>query len=125
MSYSPEIVFGNIITFKPQPNLNLSLLTKFIGEQYMSNIQARGSKLDSYSVNDLNISYNWKPKSAISQISISLLINNILDKEYISNGYFYTYDDNWSSSNQITTIEGAGYYPQAGINFLSGITISF
>ena len=125
LSYSPEIVFGNILTFKPQPNLNLSLLTKFVGEQYMSNIEAIGSKLDSYSVNDLNISYFWKPKSAISHISISLLINNILDKEYISNGYFYTYDDNWSSPNQITTIEGAGYYPQAGINFLTGMTISF
>ena len=125
LSYSPEIVFGNITMFKPYNNLNISLLTKFVGEQYMSNIEAMGSKLDSYSVNDLNISYNWEPKSAISQISLSLLINNIFDKEYISNGYFYTYDDDWSSPGQIKTIEGAGYYPQAGINFLTGITISF
>ena len=47
------------------------------------------------------------------------------DKKYVSNGYFYTYDDNWSSPNQITTIEGTGYYPQAGINFLIGLTTSF
>ena len=111
--------------FKPYNNLNISLLTKFVGEQYMSNIETMGSKLDSYSVNDLNISYNWEPKSAVSQISLSLLINNIFDKEYISNGYFYTYDDDWSSTGEIKTIEGAGYYPQAGINFLTGITISF
>jgi hypothetical protein len=25
----------------------------------------------------------------------------------------------------VTTIEGAGYYPQAGINFLVGMTLKF
>ena len=125
LSYSPELVFGNILTFKPKTNLNVSLLTKFVGEQYMSNIEAEGSRLDSYSTNDINISYQWEPKSTVSLMTLNLLINNIFDKKYISNGYFYTYDDNWSSPSQITTIEGAGYYPQAGINFLTGLTISF
>ena len=27
--------------------------------------------------------------------------------------------------NQVTTIEGAGYYPQAGINFLVGLSLKF
>ena len=125
LSYSPELVYGNILTFKPTKNLSISLLNKFVGEQYMSNIDAQGSKLESYSVNDFNISYNWKPKSVINLLTLNLLINNIFDKRYISNGYFYTYDDNDSSPTQITTIEGAGYYPQAGINFLAGLTISF
>tara|TARA_B110000263_G_scaffold242767_1_gene248663 strand:- start:2134 stop:2736 length:603 start_codon:yes stop_codon:yes gene_type:complete len=125
LPYSPELVFGNILTYKPITNLNISLLTKLVGEQYMSNIEAKGSRLDSYSVNDINISYQWKPQSAISLMTLNLLINNVFDKKYVSNGYFYTYDDNWSSPNQITTIEGTGYYPQAGINFLIGLTTSF
>ena len=50
---------------------------------------------------------------------------NILDKEYTSNGYFYTYDDDWSNPGSITTIEGVGYYPQAGFHFLAGMTIRF
>jgi len=125
LSYSPELVLGNILTFKPKTNLDIGLLTKYVGKQYMSNIEAEGSKLESYAVNDINISYQWKPKSIISQMTLNLLINNLFDKKYISNGYFYTYDDNWSSINQITTIEGAGYYPQAGINFLTGLTIIF
>jgi iron complex outermembrane receptor protein len=124
LSYSPELVFGNILTFKPKKNLSVSLLTKFVGEQFMSNIEAKGSKLDSYSVNDFNVSYNWRPRSVINLMTLNLLINNIFDKRYISNGYFYTYDDD-SSPTQITTIEGAGYYPQAGINFLLGLTIDF
>ena len=50
---------------------------------------------------------------------------NIFNKKYVSNGYFYTYDDDFSVPGEITTIEGAGYYPQAEINFLLGATIKF
>jgi iron complex outermembrane receptor protein len=52
-------------------------------------------------------------------------VNNIFDYKYESNGYFYTYDDDFSMPGVITTIEGAGYYPQAGINFLIGATLKF
>jgi iron complex outermembrane receptor protein len=56
-------------------------------------------------------------------LELNLLVNNIFDVNYISNGYFYTYDDIWSQPNEIKTIEGTGYYPQAGRNFLLGITL--
>ena len=52
-----------------------------------------------------------------------MLVNNIFNIQFESNGYFYTYDDTWSSPSQVTTIEGVGYYPQAGRNFLIGATI--
>lgn len=125
LSYSPELVIGNVLIYKPSDNLNLSFLTKIIGDQYMSNIDSANSKLDSYSVSDLNISYQLNPTLGLKTITINLLVNNILDKKYISNGYFYTYEDNWTNSDSIKTIEGAGYYPQAGINFILGLTIDF
>jgi iron complex outermembrane receptor protein len=125
LSYSPELVVGNIIMFTPSTKFNIGLLNKYVGKQYMSNIDAEGSVLKSYSVSDINLSYQWSPKSSIKEVRLNLLINNILDKKYVSNGYFYTYDDNWSLLNEIKTIEGAGYYPQAGVNFLIGITVLF
>ena len=125
LSYSPEIVFGNILVYKPSDSFNVSLLTKFVGEQYMSNIESKKSQLESYFVNDINISYQFKPKKTIKGIGLSLLINNIFDQKYVSNGYFYTYDDNWSSPNEVKTIEGVGYYPQAGINFIVGLDLKF
>ena len=72
----------------------------------------------------MNVTYEWKINKGIKSIHFSGLVNNIFDREYESNGYFYTYDDDWSGPN-ITTLEGAGFYPQAGINFLAGITLSF
>ena len=58
-------------------------------------------------------------------ITLNLLVNNIFNKEYISNGYFYTYDDNWTNPGSVKTIEGVGYYPQAGLNFILGLTVDF
>jgi iron complex outermembrane recepter protein len=125
VSYSPEIIAGNILTFSPLKPLQISLLSKFVGEQFMGNIDAESSKLGSYFVNDLSITYEIETKKIFKSIVISVLSNNILNREYVSNGFFYTYDDSWSNPPNITTVEGAGYYPQAGANILAGLTLKF
>ena len=124
IAYSPNIVVGNIITLTPIKALQVSFLTKFVGEQYMGNIDAKKSVLPDYTTSDFNITYEWKINKGIKSIVFSGLINNIFDRTYESNGYFYTYDDTWSGPGT-TTIEGAGYYPQAGINFLAGMNVKF
>lgn len=125
IAFSPSVVAGNILTFKPTKNLQMSVLSKYVGEQYMSNLGLKSSKLDSYFVNDLSVSYEWKPNKIFESITFSVLVNNILNEKYISNGYFYSYDDDWSDPNSITTIDGAGYYPQATTNFMIGLTVRF
>lgn len=123
IAYSPNLVAGNAFTFMPIKGFQASLLSKYVGEQYMGNIDSDASKLKSYFVNDLNVSYEFTTNTFIKSIMISGLVNNIFDYKYESNGYFYTYDDD--SSGSIVTYEGAGYYPQAGINFLLGATLKF
>ncbi|TDP03629.1 TonB-dependent receptor [Flavobacterium sp. 245] len=111
IAYSPEVIAGNIIVYSPIKSLHISLLQKYVGEQYMNNIELPSAKLADYFVNDLNVSYEIKPKSVFKSIMITGLVNNILDKKYVSNGYMwdvYPY-----------------YYPQAGINFLAGLTLKF
>ena len=90
-----------------------------------SNTDAVNSVLDSYFVNNLNFSFNINSNQVFDQIIITGLVNNIFDKEYVSNGYYYTYDDNWSNPGQVKTLDGAGYYPQAKRNFLLGLTVKF
>jgi iron complex outermembrane receptor protein len=123
IAYSPGLIIGNKIAYKPSETFQLALLTKYVGEQYMGNIDALSSVLDSYSQTDINISYTLQPKSVVKSIVFSGLLNNIFDAKYVSNGYFFTFDDDFSSPGSITTIEGAGYYPQAGINFLIGVKV--
>ncbi len=98
--------------FLPIENLQLNLLSKFVGSQYMNNINDGQGKLKDYFVNDFNVVYTIFPKSVFESISISVLANNFANRKYISNGADY----------------GGGYvyyYPQAGANFLAGLTLKF
>ncbi|KQC30921.1 TonB-dependent receptor [Flagellimonas eckloniae] len=125
IAYSPNVVAGNILSFLPNENLQLSLLSKFVGKQYMGNIDSEASILESYWQTDFNVQYVIETNSFVKSIVLSGLVNNILDADIVSNGYFFTYDDDFSNPGTITTIEGNGFYPQAGINFLIGATINF
>ncbi len=119
ISYSPDIVGGNILEYRPVDGLELKFLTKYVGEQYMSNLENEAALLEDYWVHDLNVQYTWRNAPLFETVVFTGLINNIFSEEYVSNGYYYTYD--WDG----TTYEGAGYYPQATRNFLVGVTLKF
>nr|WP_238987255.1 TonB-dependent receptor [Confluentibacter flavum] len=125
ISFSPDFVAANALVFQPTTNFQMSFLSKYVGEQYMGNTDSEASKLESYFVNDFNVTYEIKPNSIFKSIVLSGLVNNIFGEKYVSNGYYFTYDDDFSNPGTITTIEGAGYYPQATTNFLIGMTLKF
>ncbi|HBS53971.1 MAG TPA: TonB-dependent receptor [Flavobacterium sp.] len=111
ISYSPSVIAGNSLIYKPTESLQIIWLQKYVGQQYMNNIESPVAKLADYFINDLNVTYEIKPKSVFKTIVFKGLVNNIFDKKYISNGYMwdiYPY-----------------YYPQAGTNLLAGITLLF
>ena len=121
ISFSPEIVSSINLLYSPKENMEFSILNKYVGEQYMSNTDSVFSKLDAYSVLDFNFNYNFKNTFFFSEIVLSAIVSNLFGTEYVSNGYYYTYDDTWSDPNSVTTIEGTGYYPQATRNYLLGL----
>ena len=125
LSYSPNFITNNNINYKFTDKFSLSMLSKYVGKQFMGNTDAKNSILESYFVNDLNFNLKITPKRIFNEIVVSGLINNILDKEYVSNGYYYTYDDTWSNPGETITLDGAGYYPQATRNFLVGLLLKF
>jgi len=123
LSFSPSVVAANKFEYEPIKNLQLGLYSKFVGEQYMGNVDSEVSKLDAYFTSDFNISYTINNIPFVREIVLTGLVNNIFNVKYVSNGYYYTYDDTWSVPGVTTTIEGTGYYPQATINFLIGAII--
>ena len=125
LSFSPNFIAANAFVFAPTTSFQLGLLSKYVGQQFMGNIDSENSKLDAYFVSDISAVWTWEPNNWMKRIQWSVLVNNIFNVKYESNGYFYTFDDSWSDPEKITTVEGAGYYPQAGINFLTGVTILF
>jgi len=124
ISFSPEIINSVNLEYSPKENISLSLLNKYVDDQFMSNTDSAISKLKSYSILDFNFNYEIKTSKLFSNVLLTAMVNNLLGKKYVSNGYYYTYDDNWSDPNNTSTIEGVGYYPQATTNFLLGIKFS-
>ncbi len=125
ISFSPELVASNALTYMPAKNIQLSFLSKYVGEQYMGNTDSDFSKLESYFINDFNVTYEIKTNTIFKSVLLSGLVNNVFGEAYVSNGYYYTYDDDFSVPGTVTTVEGAGYYPQAKTNFLLGATMKF
>ena len=128
LSFSPDVIFGNSFTYAPTEHFQVAFLSKYVGKQYLSNLNSSVSKLDlleSYFTSDLNLVYTIEPNAVFKEIVLTALINNIFDKEYVDRGYYYTYDDTWSSPGATTTVDGSGYYPQATRNFLVGVTLKF
>ncbi len=128
ISFSPDVVVGNMFIYKPLENLQISFLSKYVGKQYMSNLGSKVSNsdvIDSYFTSDLNFVYEVKPNKIFKSIVFTALINNIFDREYVDRGYYGTFDDTWSDPNKTTTLDYAGFYPQATRNFLVGVTLKF
>lgn len=118
ISFSPNIIAGSQLLFTPAKGLELGLLSKYVGKQYMDNTSNESRKLNPYFTNDIRIIYSIKPKFA-QEIAFTLLFNNVLNELYESNGYTYAY----ISEGKVTADNG--YYPQAGRNFLAGVRVRF
>ena len=124
ISYSPSTIFSSRIIYN-RGNSSIIFSNKYVGEQYMGNIDSETSKLDGYNTIDLLINYQLFENSDIFKLDFKFHIFNLFNKLYSSNGYFYTYDLNDPLSGLVNTIEGVGYYPQAGRHFMAGVSLKF
>lgn len=117
ISFSPEIISAGRLIYQPLKGLELMLISKYVGDQYLDNTSNENRQIDAYWVNDFRIGYKIK-NVLFKEIEVSLLVNNILNAEYSSNGYTYSY----VVGDPITE---NFFYPQAGTNFLAGLRLSF
>lgn len=118
ISFSPEVISGSRLSYEPVNNLELKLISKYVGKQYIDNTSSNERTIDPYFVNDINVVYNFQT-SLIPEVSVNLLVNNVFDVEYETNAWVYRY---LSGGKEY---EMNGYFPQAGINFLAGVKLKF
>ncbi len=118
ISFSPSVIAASILDYTPLKNLHLGLSSKFVGKQYIDNTENSDRMLDKYMVQNLSMSYVIKNK-VFKELNCKLMINNLFDKKYETNGWVYKY------------IEGGtqhlmdGYFPQAGINYMFSVVLKF
>lgn len=116
ISFSPSVVAGATINLLPIQNLEFSLLSKYVGKQFMDNSQSENRKLNAFFVQDIRANLTLK-KVLFSEIHIIGQVNNLFNRKYEPNGYTYNYIYN----NTLTTENG--YYPMAGTNYMFGVNL--
>jgi iron complex outermembrane recepter protein len=118
IAFSPNLIANGILSLYPMRQLELSLLSKYVSRQYLDNTGTDSRSLDAYWVNDLRANWSLRPRF-VEEIRLNLLVNNIFNTLYSSNGYTFGY----IAGDQ--TIHEVFLYPQAGTNFLIGATVRF
>jgi iron complex outermembrane receptor protein len=118
ISFSPNVIVGSGFSYFPVLSAEITLLTKYVGRQYLDNTSTEARSIDPYLTNDVRLRYTLNPKF-MKEISLSFLINNVLDEKYESNGYTYGYLGGGDEYRENF------YYPQAGRNFLAMLIFKF
>jgi iron complex outermembrane receptor protein len=116
IAFSPSLIASAGIGYEPIKNLEINLLGKYVGEQFLDNTSSANRMLEDYFVTNLAASYtivNW----GLKEIRIGLQVNNLFNERYENNGYTWGYI---AGGQRI--IENF-YYPQAGRHFLARLTV--
>src|SRR5690606_22667565 len=90
ISFSPDWVVSNELSFKPWKPFELALLSKYVSRQYLDNTGNSDRSIDGFFINHVRVAYHtplWKLKN----VGVTLLVNNIFNEKYASSGYTWGY----------------------------------
>lgn len=118
ISYSPAAVLFGELVYKPVKGFAIALQSKYVSKQYLDNTQNNDRTINGYWVSNARLGYDFK-FAGVKNVNLGLLVNNLLDKKYESNGYTYGYLLGGSRTTENF------YYPQAGTNFLLNLNVKF
>ena len=119
ISYSPAVVSAHTLEGQPLKNLRVALLLKTVARQYLDNSENKNRSIKPYNTLDFRVRYAIHP-SFMKEIELAVLVNNVLNREYVANGYTYSYV---GFSGRQETFNY--FYPQATRNFLASVGVKF
>ena len=117
IAYSPDVVASAYADFHAK-GFEAVLRTQYVGKQYFTNNEIEALTLDAYCVTNLDLAYTLRTKAAKS-VRLGVSIYNLLNAEYCSNGYGYSYM--WDG----VRYDEVYYFPQAPLHFLANVTVKF
>jgi iron complex outermembrane receptor protein len=118
IAYSPSLITSSDLGFKIHKGIELHLISKLVGKQYVDNTMDQERMIDPYFVNNIRLDYEPELKK-IKGLRFQILINNILNEVYESNGY----GGNWYEDG--VEKSWSYYFPQAGTNFMVRLGLKF
>ena len=126
------MIWASKLDYQLNKNIELQLISKYVGEQFIDNTSSKDRQLDAYLVHHGRAIWNIE-SNLFKFAKLSVQVNNLLDENYINNAWIYRFksdgydprpDDPYVTANSQGGYDMAGYFPQAK-NFLLALTLGF
>ena len=102
----------------PVKDVEISLLSKYVGKQFLDNSQSENRTLGSFYTQDARVSYTLDNK-LFKSLTFIAQVSNLFNRKYEPNGYTYSYVAGGTLSTE------NAFYPMAGTNFMLGVNVKF
>jgi iron complex outermembrane receptor protein len=118
IAYSPRFSGSAEAEINPVKRLALRINGKYVGKQYFDNTMSSDRSINPYFVSNLAAEYQIS-SGKLREIALRALVNNLFNTMYESNAY----GGMWSEDGVEKT--WAYFFPQAGTNYMIGLTVTF
>lgn len=115
IAFSPNVISQWGLHWQAASQTQVSLLGKYVGEQFLDNTGNNNRRLKEFYTQDLRITQSVKNLLA-TEWNITFQLNNLFNKKYEPNGYSYSYVYDGS------VVADNYYFPMAGTNFMVVLT---
>jgi iron complex outermembrane receptor protein len=116
LAFSPNFIAALGLNYEPINGLVLGASSKYVSDQYLDNTSSESRKIESYFFTNFQVSYTIKDV-LFREITVGVQLNNAFNHLYENNGYTWGY----IAGGQ--RISENFYYPQAGTNIMTRLTI--
>ena len=119
ISFSPSLTGMAMATIYPSSTSSLSFDAKYVGKQYIDNMESEDRSIPAYYLLNFRASKTFGLRNN-RYMDVQFFVNNLLNRKYFSNGWVYFAQ--FATGNDY--IE-EGVYPQAEINFMLRVALRF
>jgi len=113
--------------------LQLAIISKYVGKQFIDNSSNDLRSLPGFWVNDFRLTYQLGTKLC-KELRLNFILKNFTNTFYANNAWTYRFyspgydprnDDPYSTADQGDYYQMIGLFPQARINFMIGLDLKF
>ncbi len=146
LSFSPNVIFNNILTFSYK-GAKMSVQSRYVGEQYMTNsgfktmigYDKKGNEttesimLDDFFTTNIDLSYNFSlPQFGMKEATIGVTLYNLFNTKYDTTGWAAPQFKKvggqlqaYNGSGGICDQWAAGFAPAAPFNMMAHLSVNF
>lgn len=124
LAFSPDLIAGSELGWRfwsdaARGNAEVTLVSKYVGRQYLENTASADRAIDPFLVNDLRFNVQLVGFKGLKRVDLNLTVRNLFSELYENNGWVYSYIAGGMRTDLVNL------FPQAPLNVLGGVTVRF